>query len=47
MAEQRAREKAYDTTLSVTCYFFNTYKEFLEATAQLEDNKGYTSGDYS
>ena len=39
MAEQRDREKAYDRTLWVTkSNFFNTYEEFLEATAQLEDN---------
>ena len=39
MAEQRDREKAYDRTLWVTkSNFFNTYEEFLDATAQLEDN---------
>ena len=39
MAEQRAREKAYDRTLWVTkSNFFNNYEQFLEATAQLEDN---------
>ena len=39
MAEQRAREKTYDRTLWVTkSNFFNTYEEFLDATAQLEDN---------
>ena len=36
---QRDREKAYDRTLWETkSNFFNTYEEFLEATAQLEDN---------
>ena len=39
MAEQRAREKAYDRTLWVTkSNFLNNYEQFLEATAQLEDN---------
>ena len=39
MAEQRAREKAFERTLWATkSNFFNTYEEFLEATVQLEDD---------
>ena len=39
MAEQRAREKAFERTLWATkSNLFNTYEEFLEATVQLEDD---------
>ena len=46
MAEQRAREKAFETTLwaiettlwATKSNFLDTYEEFLEATVQLEDN---------
>ena len=42
MAEQRAKEKAFERTLWATkSNFFNTYEEFLEATVQLEDDDSH------
>ena len=39
IAEQRAREKAYERILWATkSNFFDTFEEFLEATVQLEDD---------